>query len=54
LGACSREPAAEVQPAAAVPHGITIVGRLFDDGRVGQVGVAHSNGRLASSGQPGF
>jgi Asp-tRNA(Asn)/Glu-tRNA(Gln) amidotransferase A subunit family amidase len=23
-----------------VPHGITIVGRLFDDGLIGQVGVA--------------
>jgi hypothetical protein len=23
-----------------VPHGITILGRLFDDGLIGQVGVA--------------
>jgi len=23
-----------------VPHGVTILGRLFDDGLVGQVGVA--------------
>jgi Asp-tRNA(Asn)/Glu-tRNA(Gln) amidotransferase A subunit family amidase len=27
-------------PARRVPHGITIVGRLFDDGLVGQAGVA--------------
>ena len=24
----------------ALPHGITLVGRLFDDGLLGQVGVA--------------
>ncbi len=27
-------------PARRVPHGITLVGRLFDDGLIGQVGVA--------------
>jgi len=37
LGARSGEFAAKVRPVA---HGITILGRLFDDGLVGQVGLA--------------
>jgi len=28
------------KPPRRVPHGITIVGRLFDDGLLGQVGIA--------------
>jgi Asp-tRNA(Asn)/Glu-tRNA(Gln) amidotransferase A subunit family amidase len=27
-------------PPRRVPHGITLVGRLFDDGRLGRVGIA--------------
>ena len=42
LGAESCESASEVQPALRVPHGITIVGWLFDDGLIGRVGVALS------------
>jgi Asp-tRNA(Asn)/Glu-tRNA(Gln) amidotransferase A subunit family amidase len=33
-------PLPKFNPARRVPHGITIVGRLFDDGLLGQVGVA--------------
>jgi len=33
-------PLPKFNPARRVPHGITIVGRLFDDGLVGQAGVA--------------
>src|SRR5207244_4536127 len=33
-------PLPKFNPPRRVPHGITIVGRLFDDGLVGQVGVA--------------
>jgi Asp-tRNA(Asn)/Glu-tRNA(Gln) amidotransferase A subunit family amidase len=33
-------PLPKFNPARRVPHGITILGRLFDDGLIGQVGVA--------------
>ena len=33
-------PLPKFNPARRVPHGITIVGRLFDDGLLGQVGIA--------------
>jgi len=33
-------PLPKFDPPRRVPHGITILGRLFDDGLVGQVGVA--------------
>src|SRR6476620_9574126 len=33
-------PLAKFSPPRRVPHGITILGRLFDDGLIGQVGVA--------------
>jgi len=33
-------PLPKFNPARRVPHGITIIGRLFDDGLLGQVGVA--------------
>jgi Asp-tRNA(Asn)/Glu-tRNA(Gln) amidotransferase A subunit family amidase len=33
-------PLPRFNPPRRVPHGITIVGRLFDDGLVGQVGLA--------------
>ena len=33
-------PLPKFNPGRRVPHGITIVGRLFDDGLLGQVGVA--------------
>ena len=33
-------PLPKFNPPRRVPHGITIVGRLFDDGLIGQVGVA--------------
>jgi Asp-tRNA(Asn)/Glu-tRNA(Gln) amidotransferase A subunit family amidase len=36
-------PLAKFNPARRVPHGITIVGRLFDDGLIGQVGLALEN-----------
>ncbi|HEY6331583.1 MAG TPA: amidase, partial [Blastocatellia bacterium] len=32
-------PLPKFNPARRVPHGITIVGRLFDDGLIGEVGV---------------
>src|SRR5436853_4464166 len=33
-------PLPKFNPPRRVPHGITIIGRLFDDGLIGQVGVA--------------
>src|ERR687883_2048175 len=33
-------PLPKFSPPRRVPHGITILGRLFDDGLIGQVGVA--------------
>ena len=33
-------PLPKFNPPRRVPHGITILGRLFDDGLLGQVGVA--------------
>ena len=33
-------PLPKVNPPRRVPHGITILGRLFDDGLIGQVGLA--------------
>src|SRR5258705_12473286 len=33
-------PLPKFNPRRRVPHGITILGRLFDDGLIGQVGVA--------------
>src|SRR5438128_11350339 len=33
-------PLPKFNPSRRVPHGITILGRLFDDGLVGQVGLA--------------
>jgi Asp-tRNA(Asn)/Glu-tRNA(Gln) amidotransferase A subunit family amidase len=33
-------PLPKFNPARRVPHGITILGRLFDDGLIGQVGIA--------------
>jgi Asp-tRNA(Asn)/Glu-tRNA(Gln) amidotransferase A subunit family amidase len=33
-------PLPKFNPARRVPHGITLIGRLFDDGLIGQVGVA--------------
>jgi Asp-tRNA(Asn)/Glu-tRNA(Gln) amidotransferase A subunit family amidase len=38
-----------------VPHGITLLGRLFDDGLVGQVGVAlERHFKVAAENPPGF
>ncbi|HJZ72998.1 MAG TPA: amidase [Vicinamibacterales bacterium] len=33
-------PLPKFNPPRRVPHGITLVGRLFDDGRLGQIGIA--------------
>src|ERR687883_432562 len=33
-------PLPRFSPPRRVPHGVTILGRLFDDGLIGQVGVA--------------
>ena len=33
-------PLPKFDPSRRVPHGITILGRLFDDGLIGQVGLA--------------
>ena len=42
-------------PARRVPHGITILGRLFDDGLIGQVGVALERAfNVVSENPPGF
>lgn len=39
-------------PPRRVPHGITLVGRLFDDGLVGQVGLALERALGVSAEQP--
>jgi hypothetical protein len=42
-------------PPRRVPHGITLVGRLFDDGLVGRVGVALERAfGVAAEHPPGF
>ena len=33
-------PLPKFTPPCRVPHGITILGRLFDDGAIGQIGIA--------------
>ena len=40
LGAGSGAPAADVPRRRRVPHGVTLIGRLFDEGTMGRVGVA--------------
>jgi Asp-tRNA(Asn)/Glu-tRNA(Gln) amidotransferase A subunit family amidase len=42
-------------PPRRVPHGITLVGRLFDDGLLGQVGIALERAfGVAEDRPPGF
>jgi Asp-tRNA(Asn)/Glu-tRNA(Gln) amidotransferase A subunit family amidase len=48
-------PLPKFSPPRRVPHGITIVGRLFDDGLIGQVGIAlEREFAVASERPPGF
>jgi Asp-tRNA(Asn)/Glu-tRNA(Gln) amidotransferase A subunit family amidase len=48
-------PLPKFNPPRRVPHGITIVGRLFDDGLIGQVGVALERGfGVTKDRPPGF
>ncbi|HJZ79927.1 MAG TPA: amidase [Pyrinomonadaceae bacterium] len=48
-------PLPKFNPPRRVPHGITIVGRLFDDGLLGQVGVALETAfDVARENPPGF
>jgi Asp-tRNA(Asn)/Glu-tRNA(Gln) amidotransferase A subunit family amidase len=48
-------PLPKFSPPRRVPHGITLVGRLFDDGLIGQVGVALERASgVASERPPGF
>jgi Asp-tRNA(Asn)/Glu-tRNA(Gln) amidotransferase A subunit family amidase len=48
-------PLPKFNPPRRVPHGITIVGRLFDDGLIGQVGVALERSLgVAGDRPPGF
>jgi Asp-tRNA(Asn)/Glu-tRNA(Gln) amidotransferase A subunit family amidase len=48
-------PLPKFNPPRRVPHGVTLIGRLFDEGTLGRVGLAmeHSFG-VASSRPPGF
>jgi Asp-tRNA(Asn)/Glu-tRNA(Gln) amidotransferase A subunit family amidase len=34
------KPLPKFDPPRRVPHGVTLIGRLFEDGLVGQVGIA--------------
>jgi len=48
-------PLPKFNPPRRVPHGITLVGRLFDDGLIGQVGVAlERKFGVVSENPPGF
>jgi len=48
-------PLPKFDPPRRVPHGITIVGRLFDDGLIGQVGVALERAfKVVGENPPGF
>jgi hypothetical protein len=40
LGPRPQPPHADLQPKRRVPHGITLIGRLFDEGLLGRVGIA--------------
>jgi Asp-tRNA(Asn)/Glu-tRNA(Gln) amidotransferase A subunit family amidase len=50
-----KHPLPKFSPPRRVPHGITLIGRLFDEGTLGRVGIAleHSFG-VASARPPGF
>jgi Asp-tRNA(Asn)/Glu-tRNA(Gln) amidotransferase A subunit family amidase len=49
------DPLPKFNPPRRVPHGITLVGRLFDDGLIGQVGLALERAMgVASERPPGF
>jgi len=45
-------PLPKFNPPRRAPHGITILGRLFDDGLVGQVGVALERAFRVSEARP--
>jgi Asp-tRNA(Asn)/Glu-tRNA(Gln) amidotransferase A subunit family amidase len=48
-------PLPKFSPPRRVPHGITLIGRLFDDGLIGQVGVALERASgVGSERPPGF
>ena len=48
-------PLPKFNPPRRVPHGITLLGRLFDDGLIGQVGVALERAfNVVSETPPGF
>jgi len=48
-------PLPKFNPPRRVPHGITLVGRLFDDGLVGRVGIAlEREFGVAGETPPGF
>ena len=48
-------PLPKFNPPRRVPHGITIIGRLFDDGLIGQVGMALERAfRVVNERPPGF
>ncbi len=47
-------PLPKFNPPRRVPHGVTILGRLFDDGLIGQVGLALERAfGVAGGGRPG-
>jgi len=50
-----KHPLSKFSPARRVPHGVTLVGRLFDEGTLGQAGIALERA-FAAAGQrpPGF
>ncbi len=48
-------PLPKFSPPRRVPHGITLIGRLFDEGLLGRVGIAMERGfNVASARPPGF
>ena len=55
LGARSAPPLPRFDPPRRVPHGITLIGRLFDEGTIAAVGLALERS-LAVAGErpPGF
>jgi hypothetical protein len=52
---CPQHPPLKFNPPQRVQHGVTLIGRLFDEGTLGRVGVAlEQEFNVASSRPPGF
>jgi len=49
-----KNPLPKFDPSRRVPHGVTLIGRLFDEGTLGRVGMAIERGANVGERPPGF